>query len=304
MFKRGIFLFRKDFRYTDNTALEKCKLYCKDFDYYGLYPQCNKKTKQFLKQYLPDIKFIYITDLKNIMINYDVIFCNKLYEKCYIKQEKYFQLYNFYIYDDILLTPLETIYNKKSYYKKFSAYYNKVQNINIPYVSTNLIKENYWSPYINWGIISIRQLYTISNIKVRRELHFRDFFIKLMYLTNEFKDFYQKNFSWNYDISKEIWRAKTKVPTINAIVNCLKTTGFIDNRQRMIFASFVTKDKNYNWQYGEKLFKKYLLDYDLALNTGNWLWCASIGPVSQPKFRKFNPYKYNNLEFINIWNNN
>jgi deoxyribodipyrimidine photo-lyase len=32
-----------------------------------------------------------------------------------------------------------------------------------------------------------------------------------------------------------------------------------------------------------------LLDYDLAANSGNWQWCASVGCDAQPWFRIFNP---------------
>ena len=44
------------------------------------------------------------------------------------------------------------------------------------------------------------------------------------------------------------------------------------------------------WQWGEKFFAKYLLDYDAASNILSWQWSAGTGIDPQPYFRIFNPY--------------
>ncbi|MDE3047909.1 MAG: FAD-binding domain-containing protein, partial [Verrucomicrobiota bacterium] len=41
---------------------------------------------------------------------------------------------------------------------------------------------------------------------------------------------------------------------------------------------------------GEKYFAKTLVDYDPAVNNGNWQWVASTGCDAQPYFRIFNPW--------------
>ena len=41
---------------------------------------------------------------------------------------------------------------------------------------------------------------------------------------------------------------------------------------------------------GEKYFATHLIDYDPAVNNGNWQWAASTGCDAQPYFRIFNPW--------------
>jgi len=69
----------------------------------------------------------------------------------------------------------------------------------------------------------------------------------------------------------------------------LNETGFMHNRVRMIVASFLTKDLHIDWRWGEKYFAQTLIDYDPAVNNGNWQWVASTGSDAQPYFRIFNP---------------
>jgi len=56
----------------------------------------------------------------------------------------------------------------------------------------------------------------------------------------------------------------------------------------MIVASFLTKDLHIDWRYWDKFFKKYLLDYDEAINIWNWQWSASVWADPKP-IRIFNP---------------
>lgn len=70
----------------------------------------------------------------------------------------------------------------------------------------------------------------------------------------------------------------------------LLTTGDLHNRVRMITASFLVKDLHIDWRWGEKYFARSLIDYDPAVNNGNWQWVASTGCDAQPYFRIFNPW--------------
>lgn len=56
----------------------------------------------------------------------------------------------------------------------------------------------------------------------------------------------------------------------------------------MIVASFLTKDMHIDWRLGEAYFREKLLDYDEAVNLGNWQWSASVGADPKP-LRIFNP---------------
>ena len=58
----------------------------------------------------------------------------------------------------------------------------------------------------------------------------------------------------------------------------------------MVAASFLVKDLHLDWRWGERHFAKHLVDYDPAVNNGNWQWAASTGCDAQPYFRVFNPW--------------
>ena len=68
----------------------------------------------------------------------------------------------------------------------------------------------------------------------------------------------------------------------------LNTTNWMHGRARMIVASFLTKDLHIDWRLGEQYFAEKLLDYDTAVNLGNWQWSASVGADPKP-LRIFNP---------------
>jgi deoxyribodipyrimidine photo-lyase len=46
-----------------------------------------------------------------------------------------------------------------------------------------------------------------------------------------------------------------------------------------------------DWKMGEKYFATKLVDYDVAVNTGNWGWISGSGADAQPYFRIFNPWR-------------
>jgi len=89
----------------------------------------------------------------------------------------------------------------------------------------------------------------------------------------------------------EAWKeGQTGFPIVDAAMRCLKETGWMHNRLRMIVASFLTKDLLVDYRKGEAHFARYLLDFELASNNGGWQWCASTGCDAQPYFRIFNPW--------------
>ncbi|WP_026970592.1 deoxyribodipyrimidine photo-lyase [Aliagarivorans marinus] len=81
----------------------------------------------------------------------------------------------------------------------------------------------------------------------------------------------------------------TGYPIVDAAMRCLKRSGWMHNRLRMIVASFLTKDLHIDWRVGESWFSQLLIDYDLAANNGGWQWAASTGADAAPYFRVFNP---------------
>lgn len=164
------------------------------------------------------------------------------------------------------------------------------------------ITTSHLSAHLKFGTVSAREaFYAIIEHLGRahpllRQLYWRDFFTHIAYhVPTVFGHAYHKKYdklTWNND--KHMFNAwcqgKTGFPIVDAGMRELNTTGFMHNRVRMIVASFLVKDLHINWLWGEKYFAQQLVDYDPAVNNGNWQWCASTGCDAQPYFRIFNPW--------------
>lgn len=156
------------------------------------------------------------------------------------------------------------------------------------------------SPYIRFGIVSIRQIYSRVQSETPKaetyisELAWREFWYHIMHYFPETIDleFQEKrrNIKWiNNDAWYEAWKEGcTGYPIVDAGMRQLKEEGWIHNRVRMIVASFLTKDLLIDWRMGDRHFFDYLIDYDEAVDIGNWQWAASVGADPKP-LRIFNP---------------
>jgi deoxyribodipyrimidine photo-lyase len=82
---------------------------------------------------------------------------------------------------------------------------------------------------------------------------------------------------------------ETGFPIVDAAMRQLNQTGWMHNRLRMIVASFLVKDLQIDWRWGEAYFMSKLIDGDFAANNGGWQWAASTGTDAAPYFRIFNP---------------
>ena len=182
------------------------------------------------------------------------------------------------------------------------------------------------SPYIRFGVFSIREIYqkfspviarneAIQNVSgtwiasqarnddtikpsetLINELIWREFWYHIAYY---FPFTYDLEFQerkrcivWNRNLSSDEWKqfaaGKTGYPLVDAAIRQLTLTNWMHNRLRMVVASFLTKNLGIDWRIGEKWFRKYLIDYDEAVNIGNWQWSASVGADPKP-VRIFNP---------------
>ncbi len=158
------------------------------------------------------------------------------------------------------------------------------------------------SSHLKFTTCSIREIYwsitkTLGpNSELIRSLYWRDFFTCIaFYFPRIFSGAFHSKFNnlhWNLD--KETFKrwceGTTGFPIIDAGMRELNQTGFMHNRARMITASFLVKDLHIDWRWGEKYFASKLIDYDPAVNNGNWQWAASTGCDAQPYFRVFNPW--------------
>lgn len=158
------------------------------------------------------------------------------------------------------------------------------------------------SAHNKFGTISIRELHAVIEKEfgphhtLIKELYWRDFFTHIaFYFPQVFgESFHQKYDKINWSTNELHFRAwcegRTGFPIIDAGMRELNITGYMHNRVRMIVASFLTKDLHIDWRLGEKYFAQKLVDYDPAVNNGNWQWAASTGCDAQPYFRIFNPW--------------
>jgi len=178
--------------------------------------------------------------------------------------------------------------------KKFNNY---AHDRNYPSIDTTHL-----SAHLKFGTVSIRHAYQAiikhlgSTHPLLRQLYWRDFFMHVAYHSPKvFGQPYKEKYTmlaWSNDKKQfKAWcEGKTGFPIVDAGMRQLNATGFMHNRVRMIVASFLVKDLHINWLWGEKYFAQQLVDYDPAVNNGNWQWCASTGCDAQPYFRIFNPW--------------
>lgn len=81
----------------------------------------------------------------------------------------------------------------------------------------------------------------------------------------------------------------TGYPVVDAAARELLATGRVQNRARMISASFLVKHLLLDYRLGESHYFKHLTDGDRAQNNLGWQWSAGAGHDAQPYFRVFNP---------------
>ena len=154
------------------------------------------------------------------------------------------------------------------------------------------------SVHLRFGTVSVRQLVGIAlkeSEKWLNELIWREFYMMILWhfphvVGNSFRSEYDR-ILWRNDPEEfEAWTdGRTGFPIVDAGMRELNQTGFMHNRVRMIVASFLCKDLQIDWRWGEAYFAKKLLDFELSSNNGGWQWAAGSGCDAAPYFRVFNP---------------
>ena len=87
------------------------------------------------------------------------------------------------------------------------------------------------------------------------------------------------------------WKTgRTGYPIVDAGMRQLQHEGWMHNRARLITASFLTKDLYLDWRSGARHFLDWLVDGDIANNSGNWQWVAGTGNDTRPH-RVLNPMR-------------
>jgi len=170
------------------------------------------------------------------------------------------------------------------------------------------------SSYIKFGCVSIREVYKAFRSKndFIRQLFWREYYANILYsfprvLGHALKPKYDK-ISWHHNSNwfKKWCDGETGFPVVDAGMRQLNTTGYMENRARLIVMSFLIKTLLIDWRHGEKYFATKLTDYDPASNNGNIQWLMGGGSDSMPFFRIFNPWSQqeehdSSCEYIKKW---
>ncbi len=155
------------------------------------------------------------------------------------------------------------------------------------------------SPYLHFGCLSPRQVAAGADGRPGgdewvRQLCWRDFHHQVLASFPELprRDYRPRGDSWSGDGDLlEAWRqGRTGYPIVDAGMRQLKQEGWMHNRARLVVASFLTKDLYVDWRLGAAHFLDWLVDGDVANNSGNWQWVAGTGNDTRPN-RVFNPIR-------------
>lgn len=161
-----------------------------------------------------------------------------------------------------------------------------------------------FSAFLSCGALDVRYLYNqVKDFEQREGANKSTYWIVFELLWREFFYWhYQKHtrvyFSENglrgnpdftdfpiYQVSE--LKEKTDNKFFISALNELEQTGFQSNRTRQMFASFWLNDLKLNWRSGANFFERYLIDYDVYSNYGNWMYLAGVGVDPRGK-RYFN----------------
>ena len=164
------------------------------------------------------------------------------------------------------------------------------------------------SPWLGYGCISPRQVFhTLTQFELQRkknsstqwiyaELLWREYFQWLHFKVGE-KTYKFKGLATSYPLTSFYPERFTKwclgltpYPLVNACMNELRLTGYLSNRGRQIVASCLVNELSVDWRFGAAWFEEHLIDYDAAVNWGNWQYIAGVG-VDPRGGRHFNIQK-------------
>jgi deoxyribodipyrimidine photo-lyase len=124
-----------------------------------------------------------------------------------------------------------------------------------------------------------------------RQLCWRDFHrqVTAAFPAIASRDYRSRQRRWSDDDdAMSAWKSGTTgIPIVDAGMRQLRVEGWMHNRARLIVASFLTRQLGIDWRRGADHFLDWLVDGDIASNSGNWQWVAGTGNDTRPN-RRFN----------------
>ena len=161
------------------------------------------------------------------------------------------------------------------------------------------------SPYLNFGLLSVRQVYqyVTDNAPACRG---RNMYIDRLYWNLHYN---QKLADWpgwtdravnpvlagfNEDTHDptlvDAWKdGQTGFPMVDAAMRCLRRTGWLNFRMRAMCSSFFTHILQQPWWIGADWYHHHLIDSDAGINYTQWQ--SQAGLIGKPSQRVYNPRK-------------
>lgn len=155
------------------------------------------------------------------------------------------------------------------------------------------------SPHLHFGFVSPLEVADrvdglAGSEPFLRQLCWRDFHHQVTHAFDAIShdDYRPRGDRWRSSPDDlDAWRdGRTGLPIVDAGMRQLRAEGWMHNRARLITASFLTKRLRVDWRDGAQHFLRWLVDGDVANNSGNWQWVAGTGNDTRPN-RSFNPLR-------------
>jgi deoxyribodipyrimidine photo-lyase len=161
------------------------------------------------------------------------------------------------------------------------------------------------SPYINFGLLSVRQVY--QHVRgAAPACRGREMFTSRLYWNLHYN---QKLVDWpgwteravnpvfedrnadahDPDLVAAWKQGRTGVPMVDASMRCLRETGWLNFRMRAMCASYFAHILRQPWWIGADWYHHHLIDSDVAINYTQWQ--SQAGLVGKPSQRVYNPRK-------------
>ena len=161
------------------------------------------------------------------------------------------------------------------------------------------------SPYLNFGLLSVRQAYQyvsehapscrgseLFESRLVWNLHYNQKLVDWPGWTERAVNpaFAGRNEPHRDDDLVTAWkRGQTGFPMVDASMRCLRQTGWLNFRMRAMCASMFTHVLHQPWWIGAEWYHHHLIDSDVGINYTQWQ--SQAGLVGRPSKRVYNPRK-------------